>query len=168
MRGSRLGWRALGPLAIVGGSLLLSLAVYFGLLGSELVQAVAAWTARWTSYALNLLGASTQVKGTVVSSDDFAVNIVAECTALGPLALFAGAVAAYPSPLKAKGLGWLLGLVVLSAVNLVRIVSLFWIGSEFPQYLSMAHLLMWQTALIVLAIVLWLFWMERVSGAGNR
>lgn len=96
------------------------------------------------------------------------MNIVAECTAAGPLVLFIGAVAAYPASLRAKGIGALLGLVVVTLVNLVRIMSLFWIGSAYPEYLDMAHLLVWQTAIILLAIELWLFWVERVAGSGNR
>ena len=129
---------------------------------------MAEWTATGTGAALNLVGESTVVHGTILSSNSFAVNIVAECTAVGPLVLFVGAVMAYPSPLISKGLGVLLGLVVRSAVNLARIMSLFWIGSTYPQYLSVAHLLVWQTAIILLAIVLWLFWIERLAGARHR
>ena len=153
---------------ILAGSLGLALAVYYGFLGSSLIEYVAEWTATWTSRGLNLAGASTRVNGTILSSDSFAVNIVAECTAVGPLVLFIGAVMAYPSPLRSKSLGVLLGLVVLSLVNLARIMSLFWIGSAYPQYLNVAHLLVWQTAIILLAIVLWLFWIERVAGARHR
>ena len=167
-RGGRLGWRILGPSAIIGGSLVLSLGIYFGLLGSGWVEVLAGWTAQWTSYGLNLLGSSTTVQGTVLSSDTFAVDIVAECTAIGPVVLFMGAVAAYPSPLKTKGAGVLLGVTALSFVNLIRVMSLFWIGSNFPQYLGVAHLLIWQTAIIVLAITLWLFWVERMAGARYR
>lgn len=144
------------------------MAAYFGYLGSSVVTVVAAWTARWTSSALNLLGSSTQVDGVVLSSDAFAVNIVAECTAVGPLVLFMGAVVAYPSPVGAKGLGLLLGILVLTAVNLVRIMSLFWLGSAYPQYLSVAHLLVWQTAIILVTIILWLAWVERIANAGDR
>lgn len=82
--------------------------------------------------------------------------------------LFIGAVIAYPAPLKAKTVGALIGLVVLTAVNLLRIMSLFWIGSAYPEYLDVAHLLVWQTAIILLAIVLWLFWVERFAGARNQ
>jgi exosortase/archaeosortase family protein len=153
---------------ILAASLGLALAIYYGFLGSSWMEYVAEWTASWTSRALNLVGTSTRVNGTIMASDSFAVNIVAECTAVGPLVLFIGAVAAYPSSLRAKGIGALLGLVVLTLVNLVRIMSLFWIGSAYPEYLDMAHLLVWQTAIILLAIVLWLFWVERVAGAGNR
>ncbi|MDP6514513.1 MAG: archaeosortase/exosortase family protein [SAR202 cluster bacterium] len=162
-----IGWRALMPASILVGSLLVSLAIYFGFLGSSLVDQVAAWTATWTSIGLNSIGFSTTVSGTILASDTFAVNIVAECTAVGPLVLFMGAVAAYPSPWKSKGMGLLMGLVVLTGVNVIRIMSLFWIGATYPQYLDVAHLLVWQSVIILLAIVLWLFWVDRMAGVRN-
>ena len=158
----------LGSWLILAGSLGLALAIYYGLLGSRWIDYVARWTADWTSHVLNLLGTSTTTQGTILSSNSFAVNIVAECTAVGPLVLFIGAVAAYPTSLRAKGMGVLIGLVALTVVNVVRIVSLFWIGSSYPQYLSVAHLLVWQTAMILLAIVLWLLWVEKLAVARNR
>ena len=96
---------------ILSGSLGLALAVYYGFLGSSLIEYVAEWTATWTSRGLNLAGASTRVNGTILASDSFAVNI------------FIGAVMAYPSPLRSKTLGVLLGLVVLSLVNLDSLVK---------------------------------------------
>ncbi|MCH7799939.1 MAG: archaeosortase/exosortase family protein [Chloroflexi bacterium] len=161
------GWRVLMPASILVGSLLLSLGIYFGFLGSSIVDQVAAWTALWTSIGLNSIGFSTTVNGTILASDTFAVNIVAECTAVGPLVLFMGAVVAYPSPMKSKAMGFLLGLVVLTGVNVIRIMSLFWIGDNYRQYLDIAHLLVWQSIIILLAIVLWLFWVDRMAGARN-
>ena len=162
-RGRGLSMRMLRPWAILAASLLVSLAIYFGLLGGALIDVVARWTAAWTSFSLNLLGSATTANGTLLWSDNFTANIVAECTAVGPLVLFAGAVVAYPASPRAKVMGLLLGIVVLSATNLVRIMSLFWIGSNFPQYLDVAHLLVWQAVIILLAIVLWLFWVERIG-----
>ena len=83
---------------------------------------------------------------------------------MGPLSCSWGAVVTYPSAWRDKAVGLLMGLVVLSAVNLARIASLFWIGSNYPQHLDVAHLLVWQTAMIVLAILVWLVWVEATAG----
>lgn len=154
-----------GRSAIIVVSLLLAMAVYAGAIGGSWVLAIAQWTASWTSLGLGWLGISTSVNGTILASDSFAVNVVTECTAIGPLLVFLGAVVAYPSRLRAKGIGALAGVVLISAVNLVRIISLFWIGDNYFEYLDIAHLLIWQTAIILFTIVLWLFWMERVAHA---
>ena len=161
------GQRALVPGLILGGSLLLSLCVYFGILADSIVAQIAVWTAVSTSYALNTLGFSTTVTGTILSSNTFSVIIVAECTAIGPLILFMGAVSAYPSKLKSKAIGFLIGLLALTGINLIRIMSLFWIGLTFPQYLNVAHLLVWQSLIIIFAIVLWLLWVDRIANVRN-
>ena len=44
-------------------------------------------------------------------------------------------------------------------------MSLFWVGASYPEYLDVAHLLVWQSAIILLAIVMWLIWAERAVGA---
>ena len=154
---------ALSRMVIIVASLGIALVAYFGLFGTPIVDAISRWTAGSTAQVLNLFGASVSTSGTVVGSSTFAYQIVAECTAIGPVILFAGAVVAYPATLKSKLLGIVVGLVVLTGLNLVRLVSLFYIGAVFPAYLPMAHFLVWQAAIIISAIVLWLFWVERFA-----
>lgn len=161
----RPGPRLVASWLIIAASLALALGVYSGILGGAWIDAVARWTANWSSAMLNAIGFETTVNGTILASDSFAVNVVTECTSIGPLLLFLGAVAAHGAPVKSKLIGAGLGIVVLTGVNLVRIVSLFWIGSIWPQHLGVAHLLIWQSAMILLAIVLWLYWADRFAGA---
>ncbi len=160
--------RTLRSWLILAASLGLALSIYYGFLASSLVEYVAAWTASWTSAGLNLLGGSTSASGTILTSPGFTANIVAECTAVGPIVLFVGAVVAYPAPLRAKLVGAAIGLLAMTAVNVLRIMSLFWIGAVYPEYLDVAHLLVWQSAIVLLAIVMWLVWVGRVAGAARR
>ncbi len=163
-----IGPRTLRSWLILGASLGLALAVYYGSLGSSLLDVIAEWTATWTSKAINLFGGSTTVSGTLLISDNFVANVVAECTAIGPIILYIGAVVAYPASKRAKLAGVAAGVVVLTAVNLVRIISLFWIGEAYPEYLDVVHLLVWQSVIILLAIIMWLLWAGRLSGAAQR
>ncbi len=164
-RPSSAPWRQVWAAVIVGTGLLLAAGVYSGLVGGPAVRAVAEVTARWSSAILGLLGLATVVNGTVVSSREFAVDIVAECTALGLLTVFIAAVVAFPAAsARSKMVGAALGVVLLSALNLVRIASLFWIGANYREHLDVAHLLVWQSAMVLAGIVLWLIW----SGKADR
>ena len=165
LRGRRL--RELGRLLLILLSLALALLVYFRLFGTPFVDAVSRWTAASAAQALNALGASVVNTGTVVGSSSFAYSIVAECTAIGPTILFVGAVLAYPASWRSRALGIVMGVVLLSALNLVRLVSLFYIGVYFPNYLPMAHYLVWQAAIIIFAILLWLWWADRLTGRAH-
>ncbi|MBI4201335.1 MAG: archaeosortase/exosortase family protein [Chloroflexi bacterium] len=166
LRGRRL--REMGRLLVIALSLAVALLVYFRLFGTPFVDAVSRWTAVSAAGALNVLGASVVNTGTVVGTSSFAYSVVAECTAIGPVILFAGAVMAYPATWRSRALGISLGVVLLSAVNLVRLVSLFYIGVYFPNYLPMAHYLVWQAAIILFAILLWLWWADRLTGRARE
>ena len=163
--GSSLGdrLRVVARVAIILASLGFALLVYFRLFGTPFVDAVSRWTAVSAAQTLNVLGASVVNTGTVVGSSTFAYNIVTECTAIGPIILFAGAVLAYPASWRSRLLGISMGVVLLSTLNLVRLVSLFYIGAYFPNYLPMAHYLVWQAAIIIFAILLWLFWVDKFT-----
>ena len=150
-------------LAVLAGSL----ALYFQLFGSQFIQTVSELTAESSAFTLNLFGAGVNTNGTIVASDRFAYNIVAECTAVGPLILFLGAVVAYPAGLRSKATGAGLGLLIIGGLNVVRLVSLFYIGTYAPRQLDVAHLLVWQGAMILSVVMLWLFWVRRWGNAAR-
>lgn len=154
---------ALPRIAVVFASLLMVLALYAASPDNPLLETAADWTASWAGLGLGVLGVSTYVNGSILASENFAVNVVAECLAVAPIIIYSGAVIACPATLKDKLLGIAAGALVLLSVNLVRIVSLFWIGASHPEYLSFAHLLVWQSGIYLLAIVLWLYWYGRAN-----
>ena len=157
--------RLLLPTGIICASLALASVLYSGLIGGGVVRWLGEWDAASASAVLNILGASTTAHGTVLSSSGFAVDVAVECLAIGPLLLFVGAVLAYPSTAGDKCWGAMLGVAVLTVVNVARIASLFWFGERFPQYLDVAHLLVWQAAIVVLALMLWMAWARVASHA---
>ena len=52
----------------------------------------------------------------------------------------------------------LVGIVVLQSLNVVRIVTLYWIGSRFPAIFPSAHLKVWPALFILVAIGLFVGW----------
>lgn len=119
-------------------------------------------TTQSTAWALRLLGANGHAEDTIVSSSLFSVKIVSECTAVFPIMIFIAAVAAYPSPWRKRALGIAAGIPILILVNLVRLVSLFYIGHSFPNAFERAHLLVWQSLIIFFTLLLWLVWATRI------
>ncbi len=117
-------------------------------------------TASMLAGALWLLGAGGQTAGTVVTSKIFSAEIITECTAIFPLMIFLAAVIAYPSAWKKKLWGMALGVPAILFVNLIRLVSLFYIGYWFPNVFEAAHLLVWQSLIIFFAVLFWLVWVE--------
>ena len=150
---------------LVIGALGVALYAYFQSFGSGLMDRVTGWTAASAAFPLQLLGTDVNVSGTIVASDQFAYNIVAECTLIGPLLLYLAAVLAYPASLASKASGVALGLLAIGGLNLVRLVSLFYVGTYAPQHLDVAHLVVWQGVMVLSVVVLWLYWVQRSGRA---
>ncbi len=108
---------------------------------------------------LSLLGEEVQVNQSVISSHRFSVNIKKGCDAVQPIALFIAAVLASPVLGRSKLPGLFFGLLFLVVMNLVRVVSLFYVGIYFDRkYFDMMHHDVWQATFIVLAILAWAAW----------
>jgi exosortase H (IPTLxxWG-CTERM-specific) len=117
-------------------------------------------TAATLASALWLLGADAQAAGTMVTSKIFSAEIITECTAIFPLMIFLAAVVAYPCAWKKKLWGMALGVPAIMVINLIRLISLFYIGYWFPSAFETAHLLVWQSLIIFFAVLVWLVWVE--------
>ena len=121
--------------------------------------------ARITSGILNLLGHRTTVVGSTVASSLFGITVVAACTGLLTTGLFLIAVIVYPTGWRSRLIGAGLGIGGIFLVNVVRLVSLYYIGVHLPGFLDRAHQLIWQSVLIGFAVALWLLWAGRWAHA---
>lgn len=116
-------------------------------------------------FVLNLLSLKATASGTTLQVEGFAAKIDDVCTGVFVVAIYCAAVLAYPSQMKEKLKGVLLGASVIFSLNLVRVVSLMYIGRYFPSFFETAHLLIWQSLVIFAALVAWLYWTERFVSA---
>ncbi len=108
--------------------------------------------ARLSSFFLNLLGQDTNPVGNNIVSPAASIVVGLGCDALEPMALFASAVISFPSPIRYKVRGVIMGISFLFAVNILRIVSLFLIQRYYPGSFEIIHGLVWQAVFIALAI----------------
>ena len=115
----------------------------------------------WLSNAiLRGLDQPTHVSEVTIQSPGFAIAIRRGCDAIEPTWLFCAAVLSFRAPLSRKLPGILVGIVLLQILNLVRIVTLYLIGLHLPNIFNSAHMEIWPTAFIVVAIALFINWIE--------
>ena len=148
-------------LLIYAGSLAALLFLYARLDGTPLLQPLLQFNAQVAGFLAGALGSSVQVSGNDILTDSVVFRVIEECTSLAPFAIFVAAILAFPAAPSWKLLGILFGFVALSAINLVRITSLVYIGLTFPAALDVAHLLVWQSIMVIASVMLWLVWMRR-------
>jgi len=126
-----------------------------------------AWIARVSGAALRVLGEPAAVTGCIVSSPRFAVTIYNGCNGLITSLILVAGVLAFPARWTAKLVGVVGGLVVIQILNLIRILTLFFIGIHFPNYFNNAHVYIWQSLIIIAGVALWVVWANWSAAGGE-
>lgn len=111
--------------------------------------------------SISLLGTQVQVLDRVISGGGFSMSIENNCNAIFEIGFFLAAVLAYPATWRAKLGAFLLGPPLLYAINLVRVIGLFYIGAQRPDLFDEAHLYVAQSLFILCIVLLWLAWVQR-------
>jgi archaeosortase B (VPXXXP-CTERM-specific) len=118
-------------------------------------------TARATLVLLHGVGMEAVREGNViVHPQGFAYQIYYSCTAFIPILSLSVAILAYPGRLRVKWPGIAVGVPVLLALNLIRLVHLFHVGVHQPVRFEYVHHTLWENFLILMIIVLWFSWVR--------
>ena len=158
----RAGFRA-APARFLG--LFLGIVIVYYLLtatawvDARVIYPVLQATAHGASLILNAVGAHTRVEGVVIQGPAFAVRVQRGCDPLEPIVLFWAAVIAFPAPVPKKATGLALGSITLFGLNLIRIITLYWVGKARWSCFEAIHQELWPALFILLAVLLWVFWL---------
>jgi exosortase H (IPTLxxWG-CTERM-specific) len=98
----------------------------------------------------------------------FGVRIERGCNGVEAVIILFAAIFSFPSPFKSKVIGFVLGFLAIQGLNLVRIVSLFYLGQWNQVAFEWFHLYLWQALIILDALVVWLIWLRTLPQARAR
>lgn len=127
------------------------------------VEPFTAGVAKVSGVTLALLGQDVEMRGTIIQSPRFAVNIRNGCNGVETMLIFLAAVLAFPAPWKARAIGLVFGILAIQAVNLLRVIALFLTGAYFPAWFDASHTVIWQSLVILSGVLLWILWADRVA-----
>ena len=147
-----------------GALALLSEVVYYGLaLESGPFQRYLELLAHISAAILTPFTDGINVRGTLISGSLFSVEIARGCDAYRICALLAAAMLAFPATWREKGIGLVLGLLVLNLMNFVRICGLYFIGGLYYPEFHRAHTIYFPTFLIAVTVAVWIVWVRWVT-----
>jgi len=98
----------------------------------------------------------------------FGVRIERGCNGVEAVIILFAAIFSFPAPIKHKLVGFAIGFFAIQALNLVRIVSLFYLGQWNQVAFEWFHLYLWQALIIMDALVVWLVWLRTLPQAKAR
>jgi exosortase H (IPTLxxWG-CTERM-specific) len=116
------------------------------------------WTARLTALSLRMLGTDAHANGKTVQSSLYTIKIIRGCTGIHQIMMFVAAVIAFPCRWRAKISGIGIGGLALLLLTQVRLVSLCYVGRFFPAQFEFAHMVIWQSLVVIITVVLWALW----------
>lgn len=122
----------------------------------------------WLSHGLiGMCGGRTILQGAILRAPGgFAVEMRDGCNAVNVTILLWAAVLAFPAPWKLKAWGLAGGSLVIQVLNLVRFVTLFYIGQYSRTWFDFAHGYLWECLLVLDTLVVFWLWVTRVFRAG--
>jgi len=153
------------------GFLLLQAALF----GCELTP----WAQRWfvTPWTDALAAASADIvklfdpqviaQGKVLRSvrNGFAVSIEAGCNGVEASIVLVAAMLAFPAPWRSKLIGLAGGVIAVQGLNIVRVISLFYLGQWSFGAFEFAHLYVWQALIMLDVLIVWLLWVRTLPRA---
>lgn len=115
-----------------------------------------------SAWILSLFDSGVESSGIVLYHvpNEFAVSIEAGCNGVEAMIILVAAILAFPASWKHKLIGLVLGFVAIQSLNLVRIISLFYLGQWDYQIFQWTHLYLWQALIMLDALIFWLVWIR--------
>jgi exosortase H (IPTLxxWG-CTERM-specific) len=93
-------------------------------------------------------------------STGFGVSIEPGCNGVEACIVLLAAIVAFPASVKHRLWGIGLGFVAVQALNVVRVISLFYLGQWNPAAFKVAHEFLWQGLIMLDVLIVWLVWVR--------
>jgi len=127
-----------------------------------LVEPWTAGVAQISAVLMRAFDPAVLASGTMLMNTNtgFAIAILPGCTGIEAIIVLTAAMLAFPAPWKYRAVGIAVGVILIQALNLVRVVSLFLLGQFDRDLFEWAHLYAWQALIMLDALVVWILWLR--------
>jgi exosortase H (IPTLxxWG-CTERM-specific) len=136
--------------------------------GRNVFQFMSEFISEGIERMLLFLGEGVYRHGNVImdSSGASAIKISDECLGADAMLILFSAIIVYPSRIKDQFLGLLVGLTLFQAVNIARIISLYYVNKFHHEYFELLHDYVWQGVVILIVAGYYWLWL-RCCGRGS-
>ncbi len=93
----------------------------------------------------------------------FAVSIEAGCNGVEATIVLIAAIGAFPANWRARLIAIGLGFLAIQVLNIVRIISLFYLGNWNLEYFSWIHLYLWPALIMLDVLVVFIVYLRYLS-----
>ena len=105
-------------------------------------------------------GVGFQAVGISIRAPGLEVRVMSGCDGVEGWLLLVTAMLVFPMAWRRRWLGVAYGTALLYGLNLVRIVSLVHMAVQKPEWMEAAHLVVWQSLIVLIVGAFVLIWLE--------
>ena len=136
-------------------------------------QLILPFTGALASISANLIqpfDSSVIAHGKILQFGDngFAVSIEAGCNGVEATIVLIAAVVAFPAPWKTRLAAILLGFLAIQALNILRIISLFYLGNWNLEIFTWVHLYLWPVLIMLDVLVVFVLYLRHLSAPARN
>jgi len=109
------------------------------------------------------------VSGNILQSttNSFAISVRAGCNGVEAALILIAAMLAFPAAWKQRVIGILVGLTAVQLLNIVRVVSLFYLGQWSMKAFDWGHFYLWPALIMLDVLIVWMFWIRMLPRASS-
>ena len=93
----------------------------------------------------------------------FAVSIEAGCNGVEATIVLIAAVLAFPASWKERAIAIGLGFIAIQSLNIVRIISLFYLGNWNMDFFSWIHLYLWPALIMLDVLIVFILYLRYLA-----
>ncbi|WP_428355625.1 exosortase H [Methyloprofundus sp.] len=93
-------------------------------------------------------------------NNGYSVSIQSGCNGVEAVLVLFSAIIAFPSPWKYKFMGIISGFFAVEVINIIRIISLFYLVQWNSLLFEWAHLYVWQALIMLDVLIIFLLWLR--------
>lgn len=123
-----------------------------------------------SSQILNFLGIKTIIidYDTIYFSNDVALKIILECTGLYEMIILSSVVLSYPTTIKNKFYGIILGIVIIYILNMIRLISISYVLLYHIDKFNFIDKYLWQISLVVFISLAYIIWLKLIESSSTE
>jgi len=115
-------------------------------------------------WLIQLIGIDVTAQGAFLHLSSAVMEVKFGCNGLEAILLYVAAVLAFPASAKARLIGIIAGSTVLQILNIIRIAILAWVLEYRSDIFPIMHEYITQSIMIALAFIVFIIYLQKVSG----
>ena len=122
-----------------------------------------------SSEILNRIGTRTiLINGdTIYLPNNNSLKVILECAGVYEMIILVSIMLAYPTGLKNKFYGSILGIIVIYILNMLRLVSISYILAYYTDKFNFIDRYLWQISLIIFISLVYMLWLKLIERSNS-